>query len=150
MEHNRESDFTESIFDTNASGNFKLWKSCPRDQPIYEAVISETPLHTGYVGKRASSKRTGTSCIQDRYFVLTKNYLYFKKRPDAERVSGYLDNNWARIAVYQDQYVAPGQQDPGTKFTIKIIRNLKFTSLFFDDYREFYKWKQALINVNFI
>ena len=35
---------------------------------------------TGFVGKRSSSRRTGESTIQDRFFVLTRNFLYFKKK----------------------------------------------------------------------
>jgi hypothetical protein len=80
MEHDRTSLFNESIFDENPTSSFKLWKSCPKDSPIYEQVISEAPLLTGFVGKRSSSRRTGESTIQDRFFVLTRNFLYFKKK----------------------------------------------------------------------
>lgn len=148
MEPNRESNFTESIFDQNPNDGYKLWNSCPKDHPLYPKLINSTPLLQGFVGKR-SSRKNQPSQIQDRFFVLTNNYLYFKKREDTSKISGFLQFKWARMEVHQEEYENQ-DQEISVKFTIKIIKNLKFTSLFFDSYKEFCKWKQALISVHLI
>jgi hypothetical protein len=148
MEPTRESNFTESIFDLDTSGEYKLWKSCSRSESLYQKLINKPVLLEGFVGKR-SSRGSSQNKIQNRYFVLTNGYLYFKKRQDSTKISGYLKLRWARMEVHTEDYENEAGQVK-SKFTIKIIKNLKFTSMFFDDYNDFFVWKQAFIKVNLI
>jgi hypothetical protein len=148
MDTSKDNQFTDSIFDQDLDGNFKLWTGCPEDHPMNYPLSTAQKLLTGIVGKK-SSRRSEKNQIRDRFYVLTPEYLYFKKNEEAAKISGFLNLKWARMEVHTEDYEDQNGQVK-TKFTIKIIKNLKFTSMFFDDYRDFYTWKQALIKVHVV
>ena len=151
MEHNQDSNyFAGSIFDTDSTNTYKLWKSCSRNTKLQEELKTEIPLLKGYAGK-TSRTRNGVSVIKDRFFVLTNKHLFYRKTEEVEKLGAYLELKWARMETHKELCESPNEQEPSTtKYTIKIIKNLKFTSLFFDDYQTFYMWRQALIKANVI
>lgn len=137
--------FIEGIFDSDLSGDYKLWKGpSSSDVPLKELMKSQI-LFSGYVGRKSS-----TGKIKNKFFVLTSNYLYYKNNYNSTVVRGVLNHKWARMEVHEEEIFNRDNNVIENKFTIKILKNYKFSSIFFDEYIHFYNWKQALINVNVI
>ena len=81
-------DFIESFFDSN-DNDFKLWSKNISEDQIQEKDI----IYRGEMFK-INRKNNKTKL---RYFVLTKDNLYYLKSPEGLKVRGVMSTEWVRI-----------------------------------------------------
>lgn len=121
-----------SIFNENIS-DFKLWnKKCPEFANCDEEIFFETEAW-----KPSTEKGTFTQ----RWFALKGNYLFYKKRKEAKRISGIFDLQWSTAKFDR---VADKQLQQHFGFVLVIIKNSKFTRIFLKDREDMEKWREAL------
>ena len=103
METQKSSNFTESIFDSEKTGDSKLWVSVEQNSSLYNTLMTFQDVKSGYVGKK-SLTQSGNECIIPQYFVLNQKYLYFKKTSESQKIAGVMELKWARIEVHQEKF----------------------------------------------
>jgi hypothetical protein len=53
METQKSSNFTESIFDSEKTGDSKLWVSVEQNSSLYNTLMTFQDVKSGYVGKKS-------------------------------------------------------------------------------------------------
>lgn len=123
--------FIEGFFDDETISNYKLWSS------KYDPEILKEPILTVDVwGKRSKNAHQ----LAERCFILTPNHLYYKKRPDDSKIRGVMNLKFARTEFDGDNLEENGE----FIFSIKFIKNLKFTEIFTKDKSVYLKWRDLL------
>ena len=123
--------FIEGFFDDESISNYKLWSS------KYDPEILKEPiLATSVWGKRSKNAHQ----LAERCFILTPNHLYYKKRPDDNKIRGVMNLKFARTEFDGDSLEENGE----FIFSIKFIKNLKFTEIFTKDKEVYLQWRELL------
>lgn len=81
-------DFIESFFDSDEK-DFKLWSKNVKEMKII-------PSEVLYKGSMLKINRQNNK-TKARYFVLTKNKLYYLKSENNEKIRGVMDTQWVRV-----------------------------------------------------
>jgi len=123
--------FIEGFFDNENITNYKLWSSKYDPSILQEQVLAMD----GY-GKRSKNAKE----LAERCFVLTPRHLYYKKNPKDTKIRGVMDLHFARTEFDGDQQEENGKFN----FSIKFIKNLKFTEIFTRSKEVYFRWKQLL------
>lgn len=120
--------FIDGFFDQENSQNYKLWSSKHDPSILEEEIISIGPY-----GKRSKNAKD----LAERSFVLTKRYLYYKKSDKDEKIRGVMDLQFTRTEFEGEDK----PEDGSFNYSIKFIRNLKFTEIFTKYKQVFTEWK---------
>ena len=123
--------FIEGFFDNESISNYKLWSS--KYDPI---ILNEEVLAMDGYGKRSKNAKE----LAERCFVLTLAHLYYKKNEKDTKIRGVMDLRFARTEFEGDHK----PEDGNFNFSIKFIKNLKFTEIFTRSKEVFFRWRQLL------
>lgn len=123
--------FIEGFFDDDSATNYKLWSS--KYDPD---ILKENVLATSLWGKRSKNAHQ----LAERCFILTPNHLYYKKRPNDEKIRGVMNLKFARTEFEGEDLEENGE----FIFSVKFIKNLKFTEIFTKSKDVFLKWRGLL------
>lgn len=126
--------FIEGFFDEENADHYKLWQSKYDPSILEEEIISIAPY-----GKRSKNAKE----LAERCFVLTRKFLYYKKSEDDDKIRGVMDLNFTRTEFEGDDC----PEDGGFNFSIKFIRNLKFTEIFTRSKEAYIEWKMLLSRI---
>lgn len=126
--------FIEGFFDEENADHYKLWQS-----KYNQSLLEEEILSMGPYGKRSKNAKD----LAERCFVLTPKSLYYKKNEDDDKVRGVMDLSFTRTEFEGDDR----SEDGGFNFSIKFIRNLKFTEIFTRSKEAYLEWKQLLCRI---
>ena len=123
-----------SIFDSiQQPEDYKLWTKVTKKIQEQEVLIS------GLVGK----KSVKASRIEKRIFYLTKTHLYYRRRGgEGAKLGKAMDLSWVRLS----HEVEPIQLDEanGFRFCFKLVKNMKYTMLYFEEEDKFKNWLNIL------
>lgn len=123
--------FIEGFFDDESISNYKLWSSKYNPE-----ILKEPILATNLYGKRSKNAQQ----LAERCFILTPNHLYYKKRPDDNKIRGVMELKFARTEFDGDDL----EENGDFIFSIKFIKNLKFTEIFTKDKTVYLNWRGML------
>jgi hypothetical protein len=110
--------FIESFFDTNQPG-FKLWNKKQNEM----AINSEDKIYESSMLKMNRK----TNKLNERYFVLTHQNLFYLKSFKNQKIRGIMDNQWVRV-----EYILE-ESEKQKRFTIRFIKNMKYCDFFLQD-----------------
>lgn len=132
-------EFVSSFFDTPNSESFKLWRSMSPDE-IEEGQI----IHSDNFFKRSKKDIE----LTQRKFFLTHKFLFYKKNESDTKIRGAMELEWVRVEYTypEDKDDMLIEEDDPTKdlYSIKFVKNLKFTEIFTDSKDQFEIWRQLL------
>lgn len=127
-----------SIFDTRDPKELKDYKLWNRKLPGLK--ISD-PIQ---ITLQAAKKAKDGESFDFRPFYVTKNgFLYYKKTPETPKIRGAMDLKWARIIFSKVEAREVFESD--FCYTVKIVKNLKFTTLYLRDKEDMEMWRDALL-----
>lgn len=125
--------FIESFFDTYTT-DFKLWGKGNEKETIKdEDIIYQGPMFK--VDKQKNK-------LKERYFVLTKDNLYYLKSEKTRKIRGVMETKWVRCEYTEEEN---GKQ--GVRFNIRFIKNMKYCDFILNDEEKFKTWKRELSKV---
>lgn len=137
MENNEYLDNKNSIFDTQTEGK-SLWF-------IPDFRLNSPPKISSSAYKKPKMGSNGH--FQKRFFFIQKNFLQYKKTEDSMKISAAMNLNWTRIQLFENQ------EKEGLMYEITLIRDRRYTSLFFKDKKLFGSWvkifQSVCINTDF-
>ena len=58
---------------------------------------------------------------KQRFFVLTKDHLYYLKSESNQKIRGVMPTKWVRV-----QYIQEGDDQDEQKFCVRFIKNMKY------------------------
>jgi hypothetical protein len=135
-------EFISSFFDRNDPENFKLWRSMTPEE-----IDQDQILHRETFFKRSKKDVE----LTQRTFFLTHKFLFYKKNESDTKIRGVMELEWVRVEYFtpQDREQAndliEDENDPTSElYSIKFIKNLKFTEIFTDNQQIFEFWKHLL------
>ena len=118
----------DSFFDDDTDdkqSGYSIWKKLPDDGSIYHPHPSEI-LFEGYLRKSESKSNS----LPRRYFILTKEKLYYKKKQTAQNCKAYMLCKFMRVKNFLfDEIDQSRSQD---RLRLRFVRNLKFSDLHAD------------------
>jgi hypothetical protein len=123
--------FIEGFFDDESVTNYKLWSS--KHSP---SLVEEEILAMDVYGKRSKNAKE----LAERCFILTPYHLYYKKSDSDPKVRGVMNLKFARTEFEGDYE----EEDGSFKFSVKFIKNLKFTEIFTNSKEVYLRWKELL------
>ena len=125
--------FIESFFD-ESDPNYKLWSKSNDLLDINENEI----IYQGILLKmdRNSNK------TKPRFFILTKNKLYYLKSENAKKARGVMNTEWVRI-----EYFKENENTENPYFVIRFIKNMKYCDFMLKNKSKLETWKQKLSKV---
>ncbi len=130
----------DSFFDDDRDdkqNGYSIWKKSP-DGNIIDTPPLEDILYKGYLGKSESKSKS----TQQRYFILTRDKLYYKQRKSATGCKAYLECRFMRLKIFLYDEVNPAK--PQDKLRLRFVRNLKFTDLYAKDLEQLENWIKVL------
>lgn len=125
--------FIESFFDSYTS-NFKLWSK----KSDITAIEDKDIIYQATMFKIDKQKNK----LKERYFVLTKDHLYYLKSQKTKKIRGVMDTKWVRVEYTQEE----GDKH-AVRFNIRFIKNMKYCDFILADEKEFKEWKRHLSKV---
>lgn len=130
------SDFADCRADPTAKNpGFLLWTKIAADEVVN--IDPRDIFYQGVLFKREVANQT----FKERYFILTRERLYFKTKPD-NRIKGFMTTRFVRFMP------VPHDADQGPcDFGLRFVRNLKFCDLKARDLKEYNEWVDALTPV---
>ncbi len=125
--------FIESFFDENDS-SFKLWTKKVKNLEIDTNEII-------YKGKMSKINRK-TNKTKERFFILTKNNLYYLKNEKSNKIRGLMKIEWVRT-----EYIEETITKEKMRYCIRFIKNLKYCDFIVNQESCFEIWKEKLSKV---
>lgn len=125
--------FIESFFDENDQ-NYKLWSKSDDLLDINEKDII-------YQGTLLKMDRNSNK-TKPRYFILTKNKLYYLKSENAKKARGVMKTEWVRI-----EYFKENENTDNPYFVVRFIKNMKYCDFMLVDKSKLEIWKKNLSKV---
>ena len=124
--------FIESFFDDNTSG-FKLWSKKITDIRLNNSDI----LFKGFLQKinRKNNK------LKERYFILTKNQLFYLKSDKNNKIRGVMETEWVRVEFLNDE------NEKDKQYCIRFIRNMKYCDFYAKNEESLKEWRTNLAKV---
>jgi hypothetical protein len=123
--------FIEGFFDDENAHHYKLWSSKHDPSLLDEEIISQAAY-----GKRSKNAQD----LAERCFILTPKHLYYKKSESDSKIRGVMELKFARTEFEGDNEPENGKFN----FSIKFIKNLKFTEIFTRNKSKYLEWKKLL------
>lgn len=123
--------FIEGFFDEENAHHYKLWSS--KYEP---SLLDEEVLSNAAYGKRSKNAKD----LAERCFILTPKHLYYKKSETDDKIRGVMELKFARTEFEGDDEPENGKFN----FSIKFIKNLKFTEIFTKSKSTYLEWKVLL------
>ncbi len=121
----------QSFFD-DMDPRYTLWKKVEKQFEIDpEDIIFQAPL-LRYC--------TRTNAVIERYFVMTKEFLYIIKGETEPEILGVMSMEWVRVDYLYNQTL----EDNNPYFCIRFIRNMRYTDLYTNDEDHFLIWRKYL------
>ena len=124
------------FFDTNPD-SFKLWTAISSSRVKGQHILKASEFY------KRSKKNTA---LAKRSFHLTEKYLFYKKDEKDRKIRGAMKLDWVRA-----EFSCPGDSDrideseqTRNMYSIKFIRNMKFTEIFTEERAVFEEWRQVL------
>lgn len=130
---------SQSIFDTRDNRELKNYKLWNRKLPGLK--ISDPVKCVLLAAKKSKS---GDSFDMRPFYTTAKGFLYYKKSPDSSKIRGAMDLKWARIIF--SRLSKTEILESGFAFSVKIVKNLKFTTLYLKNEESVEKWRNALLS----
>lgn len=125
----------ESFFD-EASTDFRFW-----EKPTSHTVLS--PADILFQGPLLKLHK-GSNAFKERFFVLTRDTLYYLKSENESTVVAQMKTQWVR----SDFLPIELEQFKGEKLTcIRFVRNLRFTDLYCADENVAGEWREHFSRV---
>ncbi len=129
----------ESFFDELNNGNldkFSLWKKLspqevggpPPDKIVFQGWLCRT--------------EAGSESLKERFFVVTNDRIYYKKKPTDLTFKGYLSLGIVRLVC--PKAVELESKDQENNLRLRFIQNLKFSDLFARSKVELETWLNVL------
>ena len=120
-------EFIESFFDDETK-NFKLWSKKDNNSKIdpseiiYESIIYKINRKLNITKKR--------------YFVLTKDKIYYLKNKNKTTIQGSMDTQWVRVEYSEEE-----NEEKEERFIFRFIKNMKFCDFIIKNKEEKDIWK---------
>lgn len=130
--------FSQSIFDTKNVEKLKEYKLWNRKLPGLK--ISDSISYSLLAAKKA---KTGESFDLRPFYTTKTGFLYYKKSPESSKIRGAMDLKWARVRF--EKLSAQESIETEFQYSVKIIKNLKFTTLYLKDTQAAEHWRTALL-----
>lgn len=130
--------FSQSIFDTKDIEELKEYKLWNRKLPGLK--ISDPVSYSLFAAKKA---KTGESFDLRPFYTTKPGFLYYKKSPESSKIRGAMDLKWARIRF--ERINVQEAMETGFQYSVKIIKNLKFTTLYLKDEEAVEHWRGAML-----
>lgn len=126
--------FATSIFDKKDQ-KFRLWHK--KNKNFNEK------LPTSFASLAFKPTKKSQELVQ-RHFYIKSHFLCYKRNPEDQKISGILDLNWTRAEFNKVEE----EEDTGFKFVMMLIKQAKFTSIYFKDEQTMERWRAALRGVS--
>ena len=124
----------ESFFDEHTE-NFSLWLKPNGSYTISQSdIIFQAPLY---------KISTRTNKWKERYFVLTKDNLFYLRSEQTPKILAVMPVQWVRV----DYISGRVHEDREAHFCFRFVRNMKYVDLFTDDENNFREWRSQLCKV---
>lgn len=125
---------TDSFFDSGEA-QFSLWRRPTGMATIMQSdIVFQSPLF------KVSRK---SKAFRERYFVLTRDSLYYLKSEAEPKILGVMATAWVRV----DYIAAPGERSGESNFCLRFARNMRYTDLWTTDEVHFRDWRAHLSRV---
>lgn len=131
----------ESVFeddDCHAPTGNEIWNKLPpmnRLKPNPMEVIFE-----GVLCRRV----TDSGSLEDRFFAVTADRLYFKKRPEDSYFKGFLKLDSIKLTYSNEEGFVCKEQDDSPNMRLRFERKMAFTDLYARDAAELKVWLAVL------
>ena len=124
----------ESFFDDNKE-NYSLWSKPNGSYTISQSdIIFQAPLY---------KISTRTNKWKERYFVLTRDYLFYLRSEQTPKILAVLPTHWVRVDYVSGKVF----DDKESHFCFRFIRNMRYVDLFTDDENNYREWRSQLCKV---
>lgn len=130
----------ESFFDESNAGlleKFTIWKKLGAHEvngPAIEEIVFQ-----GWLCRTEA----GSQSLKERFFVMTNEKLYYKKKPADPTFKGYLSLGFVRLISPSASEIET-KEGASTTIRIRFVQNLKFSDLFARSKVELDAWLNAL------
>lgn len=132
----------DSFFDDEVGEGgqgYSIWKKV--DSKTFQDPPASEIIFEGYLIKTDAK----TNSQKERFFILTKEHLIYKKKKQVGNVKGYMDCKFMRVKIFQSAELTPETAKDVLK--IRFVRNLKFCDLFARNPDEKMVWVNRLSKI---
>lgn len=125
---------SNSLLDTNQDP--QLWTKHIPDIKHQDPEFQSYALKTSLSGN-----------LEVRFFAVFGHYLCYKRSKSTKKFKGCLDLKFSRIQYSQIEMRS--KKASSCKYRVRIIKNLKFTDIFFKTTQNLQQWKSAVNKFTF-
>ncbi len=129
----------ESIFDQYDSETieaYKIWRKVKSQD-----CVCPSPKEILYEGWLCRLDPTDDEHFQERYFIATKDRLYYKRKPSDTACKAFLSLSFMRLVLTD---LIGAEKVMASELRLRFIRNHKFTDLYARTSSEMESWVSAL------